>query len=185
MPHKSRTRRKTQWAPFFWYFGIFPGLLVLWESVNEGLRFLEEECNGPDSEALVTNNKKKMLLAVEIDSDTWNRDYCGTLEHENNLFSIEMLVKRALGLPVDFDLGNIRDNVFFEALIEVFNIFCMNMSAIINLGGLSDFPKEALQCESLADVNKVLLKEIERLTTQEQLIQFLPSDLGNICTGYV
>ena len=185
MPHKSRTRRKTQWAPFFWWFGIFPGLVVLWEYVNEDLRFLEESWYGSDSEALCRNDKAEMLKVIAVDSDQEGRPYLQTRGHEKTLYSIEYLVKKALSLPDDFKWGKIPENIFFEVSMDVFNIFLMNMCAIINLGGMSDFPEEALQCESLADVNKVLLKRIHKLETMRQVESCVPKDLVNIILSHI
>ena len=181
MPHKERTK-KTNWLPFYWFAGIFPRLVVLWESVNESLKFLEEYWNGSDSEALTTNDKAKMLLVIKIDSIQEGRPYRETNGYNNDLNGIDFLIKRVLGLPIDFNLGKIPENIFFEVSIVVFNIFLRNMSAIIHLGGMSDFPKEALLCDSLADVNKVLLERVEKLESKKLVYKLLPlpTDLVNI-----
>lgn len=187
MPHKSRKIKKTNWLPFYWFAGIFPGLVVLWESVNENenLRFFEDYWNGSDSEALATNDKAKMLDVIKIDSYQEGRPYLETNGHKNDLHSIENKIIKRFGLPEDFELGKIPENLFFEVSIVEFNIFLMNMSAILHLGGMSVLPEEALQCDSLADVNKVLLERVEKLETMNRLMEYFPKDLVNIVPDYV
>ena len=167
MPRKSQKRKKTNWVPFFWWFGIFPRLLIIWEIINEDLRLLEAYWNGPDSEALRTNDKAEMLKVVKLESYQEGRDYLKTLGYRNTLYSIEYIVKKALGLPDDFNLGKIPENIFFEVSMEVFNIFLLNMTAVMNLGGISAVPEDALKCDSLSEVNEVLLKRVEILESKK------------------
>lgn len=184
MSHRARTN-KINWRSFFWWFGPFPRLIPLWDYVNKDLSSLEKYWHGADSEALRKNDKAEMLKVIHVDSCQEERNYLQTRCHEDTLYSIGYIVKKALGLPDDFELKKIRDNIFFEVSIEEFNIFLMNMCAIINLGGMSDFPEEALKCDSLADVNKVLLKTIHKLETMKRLMEHLPKDLVNIVPGYI
>ena len=178
---------RPKWRVFFFQPGLHPATTPLWCKVRQCQIDPFDQYPDTDTEGKIdfyngTNNFMKSRVWDHIKKDY--ADYKRSNWFVELILDISFMLCRTLCLPFGTDLGTIPDAVFHEASFEVFNIFLLNFSGILGIDGLT-IPEKAKKCSSLQEVNKVLLKAIEKWTIMQQLLQRFPKDLAEIVLDHV